>query len=155
MDCSPPGSSFHGISQAVNTGKGYLPSPGDLPDPGIEPTSPALADGFFTTEPHQASYQSLPTIYPFTTTKTKTPEQDSKSHRISALKAPVAQAGREVREGGSTEPKGAWPEATSWDSRTARPPVSGPHNRRLLTRLPGPSHPLEQAPLIGCQPPSA
>ena len=28
-----------------------FPSPGDLPDPGIEPTSPALASGFFTTEP--------------------------------------------------------------------------------------------------------
>ena len=27
-----------------------FPSPGDLPDPGIEPGSPALADGFFTTE---------------------------------------------------------------------------------------------------------
>ena len=27
-----------------------LPSPGDLPDPGTEPTSPALADRFFTTE---------------------------------------------------------------------------------------------------------
>ena len=26
-------------------------SPGDLPDPGIKPTSPALAGGFFTTEP--------------------------------------------------------------------------------------------------------
>ena len=28
-----------------------FPSPGDLPDPGTEPTSPALAGGFFTTEP--------------------------------------------------------------------------------------------------------
>ena len=28
-----------------------LPSPGNLPDPGIELVSPALADGFFTTEP--------------------------------------------------------------------------------------------------------
>ena len=27
-----------------------FPSPGDHPDPGIEPTSPALAGGFFTTE---------------------------------------------------------------------------------------------------------
>ena len=27
------------------------PSPGDLPDTGIEPLSPALAGGFFTTEP--------------------------------------------------------------------------------------------------------
>ena len=35
-------------------GQGYwnglpFPTPGDLPDPGIEPASPALADGFFTT----------------------------------------------------------------------------------------------------------
>ena len=28
-----------------------FPSPGDIPDPGIEPKSPALADGFFTAEP--------------------------------------------------------------------------------------------------------
>ena len=28
-----------------------FPSPGDLSDPGLEPASPALADGFFTTEP--------------------------------------------------------------------------------------------------------
>ena len=28
-----------------------FPSSGDLPDPGIEPTSPALAGGFFITEP--------------------------------------------------------------------------------------------------------
>ena len=27
------------------------PSPGHRPDPGIEPVSPALAGGFFTTEP--------------------------------------------------------------------------------------------------------
>ena len=28
-----------------------FPSAGDLPDPGIKPTSPALASGFFTTRP--------------------------------------------------------------------------------------------------------
>ena len=28
-----------------------FPSPGDLPNSGIEPVSPALAGGFFTTEP--------------------------------------------------------------------------------------------------------
>ena len=28
-----------------------FPSPGDLPDPGIQPTSPALAGGFLTTVP--------------------------------------------------------------------------------------------------------
>ena len=30
-----------------------FPSSGDLPDPGIEPMSPALAGGFFTTEPSE------------------------------------------------------------------------------------------------------
>ena len=33
------------------SGMPFLP-PGDLPDPGIEPVSPALAGGFFSTEPH-------------------------------------------------------------------------------------------------------
>ena len=28
-----------------------FPPPGDLPDPGIQPTSPALVGGSFTTEP--------------------------------------------------------------------------------------------------------
>ena len=28
-----------------------FPSPGDLPDPGIEPKTPALAGGFFTAKP--------------------------------------------------------------------------------------------------------
>ena len=28
-----------------------FPSPGDIPDPGIKPMSPALAGGFFATEP--------------------------------------------------------------------------------------------------------
>ena len=53
MDGSPPGSSVHGILQARILEWIALPSPpGDLPDPGIEPTfltSPALAGGFFTT----------------------------------------------------------------------------------------------------------
>ena len=52
--CSPPGSSEHGFSRQ-EYGSG-LPSPpsGDLPEPGIElrsSASPALAGGFFTTEP--------------------------------------------------------------------------------------------------------
>ena len=39
-----------------------FPSPGDLPDPGIEPKSPALAGGFFTTEP---SGKTLALLYLF------------------------------------------------------------------------------------------
>ena len=50
MDCSPPGSSVHRILQEYWSGLTFL-SPGDLPDPGIEPMSPAPAGGFFTTGP--------------------------------------------------------------------------------------------------------
>ena len=55
-DCSPPGFSVHGISQAweisFSRGSGLpFPSPGDFPNPRIEPVSLALAGGFFTTEP--------------------------------------------------------------------------------------------------------
>ena len=42
MDCSPPGSSVHGILQARILECVAIPSPRDLPDPGIEPGSPTL-----------------------------------------------------------------------------------------------------------------
>ena len=50
MDGSPPGSDVHGISQARILEWVAIPSPGDLPDPGFKPASPALASSFFTTE---------------------------------------------------------------------------------------------------------
>ena len=40
MDCSLPGSSVHGILPARISN--WVPFPGDLHDPGIEPRSPAL-----------------------------------------------------------------------------------------------------------------
>ena len=51
MDCSLPGFSVHGASQARIVGWVTLSFPGDLPLPRIEPTSPVLAGRFFTTEP--------------------------------------------------------------------------------------------------------
>ena len=42
MDCSPPGSLVLEISQARTLEWFPFPSPGDLPDPGFEPVSPAL-----------------------------------------------------------------------------------------------------------------
>ena len=50
MDCSPPGSSVHGTSHARILEWVAISFSGDLPDPGMEPTSPALAGGFFTTK---------------------------------------------------------------------------------------------------------
>ena len=42
MDCSPPGSSVHGISRQEYCIGLPFPSPEDLPNPGIEPGSLAL-----------------------------------------------------------------------------------------------------------------
>ena len=50
LDHSPPDSYAYGISQAGILDGLPFPSPGDLPDPGFKPKSPALAGGFFTTE---------------------------------------------------------------------------------------------------------
>ena len=52
MDCSLPGSSVQGILQARILERVPMPSPEDLPNPGMEPASlmsPALAGVFFTT----------------------------------------------------------------------------------------------------------
>jgi len=54
MDCSPPGSSLHGILQARTLEWIAMPSTRGSSWPGIEPTSPAspaLAGRFFTIEP--------------------------------------------------------------------------------------------------------
>ena len=40
--CTPQGSSVHGILQARILEWVAMTSPGDIPNPGIEPTSPAL-----------------------------------------------------------------------------------------------------------------
>ena len=53
-DCSLPGSSAHGILQAGILERGLpCPSPWELPDPGIEPTSPVSSafSRFLTPEP--------------------------------------------------------------------------------------------------------
>jgi len=39
MDCSPPGSTVHGILQAKYWSGSPCPPPGDLPNPGTEPVS--------------------------------------------------------------------------------------------------------------------
>ena len=48
MDCSLPGSSVYGIFQKRVLEWVPLPSPGNLPNPGIEPGSPALQTDAFT-----------------------------------------------------------------------------------------------------------
>ena len=66
MDCKLCGSSVRGIFQArILEWVVICPSPGDLPGSGIKPespVSPALAGGFFTTEPPGKPHlQAIPT----------------------------------------------------------------------------------------------
>ena len=56
MDCGPPGSSAHGILQARVLEWMPAPSPGDFPDPGIEPGSPALQADSLPSEPPGKAY---------------------------------------------------------------------------------------------------
>ena len=49
MDCSPPGSSVHGILQARVLE--WAATPGDLSNPGIKPESPALQADSLPAEP--------------------------------------------------------------------------------------------------------
>ena len=51
MDCSPPGSSSMGFSRQEHWSGLPFPSPGDLPNPGIEPGSPALQADSLPSEP--------------------------------------------------------------------------------------------------------
>ena len=52
VDGSPPGSSLSmGFSRQEYWSGLPFPSPGDLPNPGIEPMSPALQADAFTAEP--------------------------------------------------------------------------------------------------------
>ena len=57
MDYSPPGSSVHEISQARILEWVAISFSKDPPNPGIEPTSPALAGGFFTTKALRKPYR--------------------------------------------------------------------------------------------------
>ena len=62
MDCSLPGSSVPEIPRQEHWSGLPFPPPGDLPDSGVKPTSPAspaLARGFFTTEPQGSPERSM------------------------------------------------------------------------------------------------
>ena len=60
VDCSPPGSSIHGILQAKYWNGLPFPCPGDIPNPGIELRSLALQADSLPAEPPG---KPLSTIY--------------------------------------------------------------------------------------------
>ena len=64
MDCSLPGSFVHGISQAGILEWVAIPSPGDLPDPGMELGSPALqADSLSSEAPGNLVFNFSVTLW--------------------------------------------------------------------------------------------
>ena len=73
MYCSPPCSSVHGILQARVLEWVAMPSPGDLPDPGIEPGSPALQSDPSLSEP--------PGLHPKSNDKCPYNRQKTQTHR--------------------------------------------------------------------------
>ena len=59
-DCSPPVFSVPGISQAKYWRGLPFPSPGDLPNPGKKPVSPALqADSLHPGSPHSSNNNNI------------------------------------------------------------------------------------------------
>ena len=56
MNCSPPGSSIHGFSRQEYWSEQPIPSPGDLPYPGIKPRSPTLQADSLPSEPSGKPY---------------------------------------------------------------------------------------------------
>ena len=59
MDCRPPGSSVHGGFSRQEYWSGFpCLLPGDLPNPGIEPSSPALQVDSLPSEPPGSEYWS-------------------------------------------------------------------------------------------------
>ena len=67
--CSTPGSPIRGNFQQEYWSGLVCPPPGNLPDPGIQSASPALAGRFFTTEPpgktlntNNGQWEHLPTF---------------------------------------------------------------------------------------------
>ena len=59
MDCTLPGSSVHGILQQEHWSGLPFPSPRDLPDPGMEPRSPALQANSLLSEPPGKPFSAL------------------------------------------------------------------------------------------------
>ena len=58
--CNPPGSFVHGISQARILEWIVIPSPGDLPNPGVKLKSPALQADSLLSEPPGSPQWSKP-----------------------------------------------------------------------------------------------
>ena len=80
--CSPPGSSVLEISQARILEWLPFPSPGDFPDPGIKPVSPALqADSLLSEPPEKPPVESYILVITLNVNRFKHTNQKTQSGR--------------------------------------------------------------------------
>ena len=60
LNCNPPSPSLHGDCLGKNTGSGLpRPPPRDLPNPGVEPRSPALQADSLPSNPTREAPQNM------------------------------------------------------------------------------------------------
>ena len=108
VDYSLPGSSVYGVFQARIWTRLTFPTPGNLPDPGIEPVSlvsPALAGGFFTTDLPGKPICVLSFMYTHTHTHTHTLTYGILPHS-SDSEEPASRAGHSGSVAGSVRSPG-------------------------------------------------
>ena len=108
VDYSLPGSSVYGVFQARIWTRLTFPTPGNLPDPGIEPVSlvsPALAGGFFTTDLPGKPICVLSFMYTHTHTHTHTLTYGILPHS-SDSEEPASRAGHPGSVAGSVRSPG-------------------------------------------------
>ena len=89
VECRPPGSSLSmGFSRREYWSGSPFPSPGDLPNPGIEPEAPAVAEGFFTTS---ATWEALIQMSPhfWTSFSFRSPQSGVKWNETGSLVLPT------------------------------------------------------------------
>ena len=108
MDCSPTGSFVHGDSPGKNWSGLPCPPPGDLPNPGTEPRSPALQVYSLPPKPQGkpkntgvGSLSLLQQIFPTEESKQGLPTQESNgSPALQVESSPLSHQGSPVEGAG-------------------------------------------------------
>ena len=128
MDCSPPGSSVHGILRQEYWSGLPFPSPG-FPDPGTEPSSPALQADALTSEPPGKRTEGGDPLFNFLKVKSESQSRSGivYSSRPRGLYSPGNSPGQNTGVGSHSLFQGIFP--------TQGLNLGLPHYRQILYQL--------------------